>query len=153
MRILKSTPRQLHIEFPEECTAQATLGIVFVITALLSLGLVLMAGGGESLFFLVLSIVVAVYCFLEKISYGCLIDRTAAQLSILRRNSLGQQQSLIYSINDIDTVTVIRNVRRGRPCSTNVCLKSGGRSRLMSYQSCAAQHQVADRITTFLQNP
>jgi hypothetical protein len=153
MRILKSTPRQLHIEFPEECTAQATLGVVFVIVALLSLGLVLMAGGGESLFFLVLSTVVAVYSVSEKIPYACLIDHTAAQLTIFRRNGLGQQQPLTYPINDIDTVTVIRNVRRGRPCSTDVCLKSGGRSRLISYQSCAVQHQVADRITTFLQNP
>ncbi|SMH50833.1 MULTISPECIES: hypothetical protein [Cyanophyceae] len=29
MRILISTPRQLHIEFPEECTAQATLEPVY----------------------------------------------------------------------------------------------------------------------------
>lgn len=86
----------------------------------------------------------------EQVPYACLVDRATGQFTIFRRNSLGQSQPLTYPIRDIDTLAVTRNRGRGRPCSTDVCLKSGQRSRLMSYQSCAVQHQVAERLTDFL---
>ena len=152
MKIIEDTRYRLHIEFREECTAQMALGIAFAAVACISLFLMLAGEGGDSLFLLVLSTVVTVYAWTEKISYGCLADRTMGQLMIFRRNGLGQQQTITYSTRDVETVEVVR--RRevwGRPCYADVCLKSGQRSRLMSYHSCAVQRQVIERITSFLQ--
>jgi hypothetical protein len=151
VKILEDTRYRLRIEFQEECTAQLALGIAFAVVALLSLFLMLIGGGGENLFWLLLSTILTVYAWAERISYGCLADRTTGQLTIFRRNGLGQRQFITYSIRDIDTVEVVtRNEGWGRPCYLDVCLKSGQRQRLMSYQSCAVQQQVVERLTTFL---
>lgn len=151
MKILEDTRYRLRIEFQEECTAQLALGIAFAVVALLSLFLMLIGGGGENLFWLLLSTILTVYAWAERISYGCLADRTTGQLTIFRRNGLGQRQFITHSIRDIDTVEVVtRNEGWGRPCYLDVCLKSGQRQRLMSYQSCAVQQQVVERLTIFL---
>lgn len=153
VQIIEDTRDRLRIEFQEECTAQLALGMAFAVVALLSVGLMMMGEGwGENLFLLGLSTVVAGYAWMEKISYGCLADRTTGQLTIFRRNGLGQQHHITYPIRAIDTIEVVRkNHSWGRPCSADVCLKSGQRSRLMSYQSCAVQRRVVERLTAFLQ--
>lgn|GEM_PF-1350377 len=152
MQILENTRYRLRIEFREECTAQFALGMAFAVAALLNLALILMGERADELFLLVLSTVIAIYALTEKISYGCLADRTTGQVTIFRRNGLGQQQSLTYPIRDIDQVEVVEsNQVWGRPCCTDICLKSGQRLRLMSYQSCAVQRQVTNRLMFFLQ--
>lgn len=152
MKIIEDTRHRLRIEFREECTAQLVLGTAFAVVALLSLFLMLIGGGGENWFWLILSIVLTVYAWTERISYGCLADRTTEQLTIFRRNGLGQRQFITYSIRDISTIEVVRrNGGLGRPCYADVCLKSGQRSRLMSYQSCAVQRQVVELLIPFFQ--
>lgn len=151
MKVLEDRPDRLHIEFREECTFQLFLGVILGIASLLSVMLFLFDFSASSIVYLLFTVGIATYAFIEKTPYGCLIDRSTGQLMIFQRNMLGQTQIITCQIKDIRTITVKRRVSgKGRPCSASVNLKSGQQLSLMSYQPCAAQRQVVDRLVSVL---
>lgn len=151
MKVLEDTPDRLHLEFREECTFQRFLGGILGVAGLLSVMLFWLDASASSVVYLLFTLGIATYAFIEKTSYGCLIDRSTGQLMIFQCNLLGQTQILACSLRDIRRISVNRRVSgKGRPCSARVDLKSGQLLPLMSYQSCAAQQQIVDRLVSFL---
>ena len=151
MQVLEETPHRLHIEFREECTFQFFLGAILGLAALVAVLLVLVESSARSLFYLLFAGGVSAYAFIEKTSYGCLINRGTRQLTIFQRNTVGQTHPITCKIQDIRTIQVKRRTSgKGRPCSASVDLKSGQSLSLMSYQSCVDQRQIVERLVSFL---
>lgn len=151
MKILEETPNRLHLEFREECRFQFFLGAILGLATLVAVLLVFVEPSARSLVYLLFVGGISAYAVIEKTSYGCLIDRTTGQLTIFQRNTLGQTHHLTCNLRDIRTIQVKRRTSgKGRPCSASVDLTSGQPLSLMSYQSCADQRQVVDRLVGFL---
>lgn len=150
MTVIEETPNRLRVEFQEEPTSQLFLGMALAAAAALSLLLVMIEPSAGNIGFLVLTVVAASYPLLERTCYGCAIDRTAGQFTLLERNALGFGHRRACQIKDIRTIEVRRRVSgRGRPCSASVHLHSGRQLRLLSYQSCEEQRRIVERLQRF----
>lgn len=150
MTVVEETPNRLQLTFQEEPASQLLLGIVLVVAAILALLVFLAEPSTGNGGWLVLTLAASGYAFLERTCYGCSIDRSSGQFTLLERNALGFGHRRTCRIRDIRRIEVRRRVSgRGRPCSAIVQLKSGRQWRLLSYQSCDDQRRIVERLQRF----